>query len=262
MKKLFCAGLAALCVTLTLAGCAAPPASDLPETEEPPVESPEAPPVEEPLPKLSKYILIKEDGLNVRTGAGTSYSSLGTVEKGVLLHYERTENGWYETLYQSKKAYVSANAKYTTLFTLEQAQESTEQVIDEGLKLLGVPYVYGAVRYHDGAGNKLKGFTTGKFDCSSLMQYIFSLGADTNLGVTTRHQVYQGERVTDEIKRGDLLFFTNSTRYNKVGVERVGHVALYLGGNYILHTASDYAKIEQISAQRWSYYLEARRFFL
>ena len=39
------------------------------------------------------------------------------------------------------------------------------------------------------------------------------------------------------------------------------YIALYLGKNYILHTASDYAKIEQISAQRWKYYLSARRFF-
>ena len=45
------------------------------------------------------------------------------------------------------------------------------------------------------------------------------------------------------------------------GVERIGHVALYLGDNYILHTASDYAVIEQISSTRWGYYIEARRVY-
>ena len=55
------------------------------------------------------------------------------------------------------------------------------------------------------------------------------------------------------------MFFTNSTRKDKVGVERIGHVALYLGNNYILHTASDYAKIEQISSTRWSYYIQSQR---
>ena len=57
------------------------------------------------------------------------------------------------------------------------------------------------------------------------------------------------------------MFFTNATRKDKVGIERIGHVALYLGDNYILHTASDYAKIEQISQARWSYYITSRRVF-
>ena len=51
------------------------------------------------------------------------------------------------------------------------------------------------------------------------------------------------------------------SRKDKVGVERVGHVALYLGDNWILHTASDYAKIEQISAKRWSYFIQGQRIF-
>ena len=55
------------------------------------------------------------------------------------------------------------------------------------------------------------------------------------------------------------MFFTNATRKNYTGVERIGHVALYLGNNYILHTASDYAKIEQISPTRWSYYIQTQR---
>ena len=56
-----------------------------------------------------------------------------------------------------------------------------------------------------------------------------------------------------------MIFFTNSTRYNKTGVERIGHVALYLGDNLILHTASDYAQIEEISATRWKYYVQTQR---
>ena len=78
------------------------------------------------------------------------------------------------------------------------------------------------------------------------------------LDVNTRTQVKQGVKVS-EIKRGDLMFFTNASRYYNTGLERIGHVALYLGGNYILHTASDYAKIEQISSTRWGYYICARR---
>ena len=92
------------------------------------------------------------------------------------------------------------------------------------------------------------------------MQYIFYNGADVLLNMTTRTQILQGKAVkSDDLKRGDLMFFTNASRKNNTGIERVGHVALYLGDNYILHTASDYAKIEQISSQRWSYFIQARR---
>ncbi len=240
------------------------PIAPAPPTEEPVAPTP---PTEEPIAPAppaqtqARYILILKDNLNIRTGAGTSYASLGQLEKGTLLELVKTENGWHQTHYKNRVAYVSASTSYTKPLSLNKTDDKTEEVIARGLKFMGVPYVYGAVRYHDGEGNKLKNFTAHKFDCSSLMQYIFYLGADTLLGTTTRTQILQGERVKGEVERGDLLFFTNDTRYYNTGIERVGHVALYLGGNYILHTASDFAKIEQVSAKRWSYYLEARRFF-
>ena len=85
-------------------------------------------------------------------------------------------------------------------------------------------------------------------------------GGDILLDVTTRTQIKQGVRIgREEIRRGDLLFFTNASRKDKTGIEWVGHVALYLGGNYILHTASDFAKIEQITPLRKSYFIEGRR---
>ena len=125
---------------------------------------------------------------------------------------------------------------------------------------MGVKYVYGATRYHNGKGVYLSGFSTQAFDCSSLMQYIFKVAADVNLQMTTRTQVVQGVTVKKSgLKRGDLMFFTNAQRKNNTGVERIGHVAMYLGENYILHTASDFAKIEQISSTRWGYFIQAQR---
>ena len=94
-----------------------------------------------------------------------------------------------------------------------------------------------------------------------LFAYIFYHGADTIIGSHTRAQVKPGKYVkADELQRGDCLFFTNEDRQYNTGIERVGHVALYLGNNYILHTASDYARIEKITASRWKFFIEARRF--
>ena len=243
----------------------------LPEEDEtePPEEEPEgeAPPEEEEEQEEEEeeeketyafYLLINTDGLNVRSGAGTGYSVVGQVSENRLIGYYGQKGDWYETRYRGKIAYVSKS--YVTVFTMQKASDEIETVIEEGVKYLGTPYVYGATRLHNGYGTMLSGFTTNAFDCSSYMQYIFYEGADKILQTTTRTQVFQGTEVKkSEIERGDLLFMTNASRYYNTGVERIGHVALYLGNNLILHTASDYANIEEISPTRWKYYITARR---
>lgn len=197
--------------------------------------------------------------MNIRAGAGTDYAVLGYAEKGTMYAVIGKTGSWYKTYYKNKIAYIYAS--YTSVFTLEKTKDKIENVITEGYKLLGVPYVYGAVRVHDGNGKLLKGFSTQKFDCSSLIQYVFYKGAGKLLGGHSRAQVLQGKAVKrSELQRGDCIFFTNESRKNKKGIERVGHVALYLGDGYILHTSSDYARIEKISTARWNFYIEARRF--
>lgn len=235
------------------------PAIDEPDEPEP-EENPEDIPVIEPV-QNAMYARAKVNGLNLRSGPGSGYASLGYINAGDMVVLLSQEGDWYKTQYKNKTAYISANQSYTEAFEIELSDnDAIEKVIQEGLQLLGFPYVYGAIRYHDGSGKKLSNFDPTKYDCSSLMQYIFYHGAGVNLNMTTRTQVKQGAYVPkSDIKRGDLIFFTNSSRYNNTGIERIGHVALYLGENYILHTASDYAVIEEISTQRWKYYIETRR---
>lgn len=221
-------------------------------------EQPQTPPAT-PVQKKAEYIRCVGNNVNVRTGAGTNFSVLGQAEAGTMYAVIGKSGNWYKTYYKNQVAYLYA--EYASVFTLQKADSKTENVIEEGYKLIGTPYVYGAVRLHDGKGNLLKNFSVKKFDCSSLIQYIFYKGAGKLLDVTTRTQVKQGQYVKRaDLQRGDCIYFTNAERENKTGVERIGHVAIYLGDNYILHTASDYARIEKMSAKRWSYYVEARRF--
>jgi cell wall-associated NlpC family hydrolase len=211
-----------------------------------------------PVKTVITYIKITADGVNIRTGAGTNYAISGTAEKNTLYAVMGKSGEWYKTYYKNSTVYI--NAKYCVVVEMESASKEVESVIAEGMRYMGVKYVYGATRYHDGNGNLIKGFTTSAFDCSSLMQYIFYKGAGVKLQTTTRTQVKQGTFVAkSNLKRGDLIFFTNEARKNNSGIERVGHVALYLGDNYILHTSSDYAKIEQISAARWAFYIQSQR---
>ncbi len=226
-----------------------------------PIEDPAAQVPSSPAVALETMIKAKTS-VNVRSGAGVSYKSVGKLDKNDMLVYLGTKSGWYITAFKGKTAYVSANSMYTSLVSFEKSPSAiVENIIGVGYFQLGYPYVWGSERYHWGNGVLNKNFVEGRFDCSALVQYMFFVGADIILGLTTREQVKQGVSVAkSDIKRGDLLFFTNSSRYYNTGIERVGHVALYLGQNYILHTASDHAVIEPISSLRWDYYITARRF--
>jgi hypothetical protein len=93
------------------------------------------------------------------------------------------------------------------------------------LKYLGTPYQFGASTKQ-----------TETFDCSSFMKYIFGRN-DISLPRDSRQQSQQGDVVSlDQLRKGDLLFFTTSARKNKTGLEHIGHVAVYLGENKVLQT--------------------------
>lgn len=208
--------------------------------------------------RIDILLQAKVSGLNVRSEPKSSAKSLGSLDKGDYISFHGENNGWYTTFYKEKRAYVSA--AYCNVIEVSASSGRIERIIDEGKKLLGYPYIWGSERYHWGNGKLNSNFVSGKFDCSALMQYIFYKGDNVLLGLTTREQVIQGQKLTkSEIERGDLLFFTNSSRKNLKGIERVGHVALYLGDNLILHTASDYACIEVISKARWDYFISGSR---
>ena len=205
-------------------------------------------------------IKSETNGLNVRSAPSTGAKALGTLDKGDMVRYEGEQNGWYKTVYKQQTAYVYAGKNYVSKAYMKQGSDKVEKVIAVGEELLGYPYVWGSQRYHWGNGVLNSNFVQGQYDCSALMQYIFYKGAGALMELNTRTQVLQGSTVQlADLQRGDVMFFTNDSRRGYSGVERVGHVALYLGDNYILHTASDHAVIEEISAKRWSYFIVAKR---
>lgn len=213
-------------------------------------------------PAVSYSYMIKSNtsSLNIRSAPNTGATIVGKMDKGDMLRFEGEVNGWYKTVYKQKTAYVYAGNNYAYIVKMTQSNEKVESVIAIGETLMGYPYVWGSQRYHWGNGKLNSNFVQGEYDCSALMQYIYYHGANINLDLTTRTQVLQGREVASgDLQRGDLMFFTNSSRYNLSGVERIGHVALYLGDNYILHTASDFAVIEEISSTRWKYFIVAKR---
>lgn len=205
--------------------------------------------------KYAHYALAVA-AVNVRKAPSSESAIVGKIDKGDLLAYIGEESGWRKVWYRGAAAYLSA--AYTDLYSIP-ANGEYEDVISVAEKLLGTPYVYGATRPLNEKGKLISSFDINAFDCSSFVQYAFYYGKGVKLDVTSRLQSVQGEFCPQsEIKRGTVMFFTNSSRYNKTGMERIGHVGIYFGDGYILHTASDYAVIEKISSTRSSYYITAR----
>lgn len=265
-------------LTISSVGCGASSSAGMPNT--PPTNlgdsptTPSEPPtdldggnlpsvdVESSLPKPQKeyvnYAVATTSSLRIRSLPSSSGSVLGYLDQKDALVIEGEENGYYKTTFLQKRAYV--HKSYCKVMSIEKGSSKVEKATALGSTLLGYPYVWGSQRYHWGNGVLNKNFVMGEFDCSAFVQYIYYHSNSVILDVTTRTQVYNGISVEkSKIQRGDLMFFTNSTRKNKTGVERIAHVAIYLGNNYILHTASDHAVIEPISSTRWGYYICSRR---
>lgn len=161
-----------------------PPDDNVPKPE------PEPEPDPEPVKNYASYIRCTGESVNLRSGAGTGYAVVGSAEKDTMYVVAGKTGDWYKTYYKNQTVYI--NSHYTSVFSIEKSDnQAVEDVIWEGYKQLGVPYVYGAVRLHDGYGNLLKGFTKMKYDCSSLVQYVFFEAANVLLQTTTRLQVVQ-----------------------------------------------------------------------
>lgn len=119
-----------------------------------------------------------------------------------------------------------------------------DKIITLGKKYLGVKYRLGA-----------PSGSTQMFDCSSFMQYIFGKYG-IKLPRVSSAQATKGKTVAKSaLKKGDLVFFESSNS------SKIGHVAVYIGNNKILHT---YGKpgvtITSLSAAYWkSHYKTAKR---
>ncbi|MGI6702163.1 MAG: C40 family peptidase [Christensenellales bacterium] len=183
--------------------------------------------------------------INIRSSPDTSGNNIvGLLKKNNTLDYiESYNDSWNVVDYKGSKAYITASFKYSKIIdadaeeTDENNVDIIESVIGAGMAVLGTPYEYGSTRLLNQYGEVNPYFTGNTFDCSAFVQYAFYTGGGIKLKGDSRSQSRDGELIAlDDIQRGDLVFMTSTARQYNVGIEKIGHVAIYIGDNKLLHT--------------------------
>ena len=177
----------------------------------------------------TKYVSASV-GLNVRSGAGTSYSKLGKLEYKEKVTVLSTSNGWSKINYNGKTGYVDSSYLQSTVpgsngnnanNNNNTVSTKANEVIAYAKTLLGKPYVWGA----QGPNS---------FDCSGFTYYVFKNKAGIVLPRTSSAQSKYGTYVSkSNLKAGDLVFFLDYET-----MDGIGHCGIYIGNGEFIHASS------------------------
>ena len=178
------------------------------------------------------YGLVETDGspLNVRSGPGTDYSKVTSLNDGAVVTIVGIDNGWYKVKTSGGSVgYVSSEYMVTCKDSAGSRGDGTvvaassslgQQVVDYAAQFLGTPYVYG-------------GNGPNSFDCSGFTSYVYRHFGYT-LNRTATGQLSNGVSVSkSELQPGDLVFFKSG------GSKPVSHVGIYVGGGQFIHASTN-----------------------
>ena len=201
--------------------------------------------------KVGKIGTVNTSNLNIRSGAGMSYSVISKVYSGdIILIKEVSSNGdWYKV--ETTTGVVgwcgSSYIKDIRDGKLPSYGLSSSEKVNNVLKVakeqLGKPYVFGS---------------TGpdSFDCSGLAYYVFKNGAGITLPRNSKDQATVGTYVAkSDLKPGDLVFFNTSG-------SGISHLGIYIGNNEMIHAPRSGKNVEivKITDSYWANrYVTARR---
>ena len=191
---------------------------------------------------------VNTDSLNMRKGAGTSYSVITKLSNGTVVDVlESASNGW-KKIKTSNGTTGWVSGSYLANGVVEQpstpSTNKVQAVIDLTHKQLGKPYVWGA----EGPNS---------FDCSGLIYYVYKNAAGITLPRTSSAQYSAGVAVSrSNLKAGDLIFSSTD------GTGNITHVAIYVGDGQMIHAPRNGKNVEKVSINNsyWNKaYVGARR---
>lgn len=129
------------------------------------------------------------------------------------------------------------NGEESQLNLLERYTSAAQDVILQGLKMVGVSYRRGGNDEDSG------------LDCSGFVRLVFKDTIGTLLPRTSKEMSEVGQRVDPrDLKPGDLVFFNTMRR-------TFSHVGIYLGDNHFLHSPKPGAEV-RVESMENSYWIK------
>ena len=193
------------------------------------------------------YGNVNGNGVNVRSGPGTSYSKIAVANLGDKPYIIGINETWFKVIIGSQIGYIRSDFVDLTEIPYENkasvntpkfyrggkstgvapsaaalngtsVNTTADQIIATAKKYIGVPYLWG-------------GTTPSGFDCSGFLQYVFRQNG-INLLRTSKQQYTMGVRVSKaNLQKGDLVFF-------QTGSNGISHVGMYIGNGQFIHASS------------------------
>jgi hypothetical protein len=118
--------------------------------------------------------------------------------------------------------------------------EARKKIIETAQSFQGVPYVYGAE-------------SPDAFDCSGFVQYVYAHAADIQIPRNSKAQWAAGNPIPkDAVKPGDIFVFDTT------GAGGPSHVAIFLGGDKMIHAISEGPKTGVVISPLTDHYFGPR----
>ena len=212
------------------------------------------------------YGKVTASAVNIRSGAGASYSKLEQAKRGEKVYIIGINNGWYKVIFENSVGYVRSDYVELTEAPYENKASSKSPKFFRGGKSTGVTPSASALNGTSGsssssassssssaststgtaAGNKIVakakqylgvpykwgGSDPSGFDCSGFVYYVLR-SQGINVSRTQTAMYAEGTPVSkSNLQPGDVVFFQNTY---KAGLS---HVGIYVGGGQFIHAPS------------------------
>lgn len=237
------------------------------------------------------YGVVNDTRVNMRSGPGTNYRSLGKFTRGEKAYIVGINNKWYKVIYNDQICYIRSDYLDVTEIPYENQASEKDPIFYIDGKSTGIPVsadalngnvtapdsgstpdteeettpeaapsdlaaaIIATAKKYIGTPYKWAGTTPKGFDCSGFVQYAFKAHG-ISLPHNSRSMYSHGTAVAkSDLQPGDLVFFYGTNK------NVINHVGIYIGNGEFIHSSSSYGVVitELDSTYYLNHYYGAKR---